>query len=168
MFHTLQFYDSCYCKRLRILRSLKIFFIRQMRQPADCKVSVCKVAFRKQFEHGFQSSLTCCDKPFKAVLLTRRMTSPTSIRPLSAAGCPGNSFFTLTTLGFTGSCGRFSSLQKLNPKPEVFFNSFTSNTLSVEGKQIQNHKMSLIRWKPRWKVINLFPFKIQLYFGFSS
>lgn len=59
------------------------------------------------------------------------MTSPISICPLSAAGCPGKSFFTLTIVDPSCSGVRLSSRQKLNPRPELFFKSFTSNVLSA-------------------------------------
>lgn len=58
------------------------------------------------------------------------MTSPTLMRPLSAAGCPGNSFLTRTMLEAGCSSGMFSSRLKLKPSPDVFFSRHTSNTLS--------------------------------------
>lgn len=75
---------------------------------------------------------TCCDKPFSDAPFTFRMTSPISIFPLSAAGCPGKSFFTLTIVEPSCSGVRLSSRQKLNPRPELFFNSFTSNVFSAK------------------------------------
>jgi len=54
-----------------------------------------------------------------------------SICPLSAAGCPGKSFFTLTMVEPSCSGVGLSSRQKLNPRPELFFSSFTSNVFSV-------------------------------------
>lgn len=60
------------------------------------------------------------------------MTSPISICPLSAAGCPGKSFFTLTIVDPSCSGVRLSSRQKLNPRPELFFKSFTSKVFSVK------------------------------------
>lgn len=59
------------------------------------------------------------------------MTSPTLIRPLSAAGWPGNSFLIRTMLEPRGSSGMFSSRLKLKPSPDVFFTRHTSNTFSV-------------------------------------
>ncbi|TNN26215.1 hypothetical protein EYF80_063647 [Liparis tanakae] len=59
------------------------------------------------------------------------MTSPTLMRPLSAAGWPGNSFLTRTMLA---SSGRLSSRLKLKPRPDVFFSRRTSNTLSEGTK----------------------------------
>lgn len=75
---------------------------------------------------------TCWDKPFSDAPFTLRMTSPISICPLSAAGCPGKSFFTLTIVEPSCSGVRLSSRQKLNPRPELFFKSFTSNVFSVK------------------------------------
>lgn len=75
---------------------------------------------------------TCWDKPFSDAPFTFRMTSPISICPLSAAGCPGKSFFTLTIVEPSCSGVRLSSRQKLNPRPELFFNSFTSNVFSAK------------------------------------
>lgn len=75
---------------------------------------------------------TCWDKPFSDAPFTFRMTSPISICPLSAAGCPGKSFFTLTIVEPSCSGVRLSSWQKLNPRPELFFNSFTSNVFSAK------------------------------------
>lgn len=75
---------------------------------------------------------TCWDKPFSDAPFTFRMTSPTSICPHSAAGCPGKSFFTLTIVEPICSGVRLSSRQKLNPRPELFFSSFTSNVFSAK------------------------------------
>lgn len=75
---------------------------------------------------------TCCESPLRDVWLTRRMTSPTLMRPLSAAGWPGNSFLTRTMLEPEGSSRLFSSRLKLKPSPDVFFSRQTLNTLSVE------------------------------------
>lgn len=79
------------------------------------------------------------------------MTSPTRIRPLSAAGWPGNSFLTRTMLVPSGSSGTFSSRLKLNPRPEVFFSKRTSNTLSTGGRRTHTHthevRTSAFVWK---------------------
>lgn len=76
---------------------------------------------------------SCWESPLREVWLTRRMTSPTWMRPLSAAGCPGNSFLTRTMLPVPGtSPGTRSSRLKLKPRPDVFFSRHTSNTLSGE------------------------------------
>lgn len=78
--------------------------------------------------------LTCWDSPFKEAPFTFKITSPTSIFPLSAAGCPGKSFLTLTMLVFICSGIRLSSREKLNPRPELFLNNFTSNVFSAKKK----------------------------------
>lgn len=80
--------------------------------------------------HSTCWGLTCWDSPFKEAPFTFKITSPTSICPLSAAGCPGKSFLTLTMLVFICSGIRLSSREKLNPRPELFFSNFTSNVFS--------------------------------------
>lgn len=88
--------------------------------------------------------LTCWDSPFRETPLTFMMTSPTSICPLSAAGCPGNSFLTLTMLEPGCSGETLSSRQKLKPRPELFFTSFTANVFSAKERE---------RWRllgPAW------------------
>lgn len=81
--------------------------------------------------------LTCCESPLREVWLTRMMTSPTLMRPLSAAGWPGKSFLTRTMLEPWGSSGMFSSRLKLKPSPDVFFSRHTSNTLSMQTETRQ-------------------------------
>lgn len=70
--------------------------------------------------------ITCWVSPFSEAPFTFRMTSPTFILPQSEAGWPGNSFFTRTTLESSWPERGFSSREKLNPRPELLFTSFTS------------------------------------------
>ena len=96
--------------------------------------SICKANPSHWKLFATSQGLTCWDSPFRGAPFTFKITSPTSIFPLSAAGCPGKSFLTLTMLVFICSGMRLSSREKLNPRPELFLSNFTSNVFSGERK----------------------------------
>lgn len=108
------------------------------------KLCILKKTFHILVSEQHDFLFTCCESPFRAVRLTRMMTSPTLIRPLSAAGWPGNSFLIRTMLEPRGSFGTFSSRLKLNPNPEVFFSRRTSKTLSVRTKTGRSDQLNVV------------------------